>query len=57
MKKKLHCTSCKKEIINDIGSSKFMCPNCGEVEIIRCSECRKIGARYKCHSCNFEGPN
>ncbi|MDD5331358.1 MAG: zinc finger domain-containing protein [Candidatus Nanoarchaeia archaeon] len=51
------CISCKREITNDVGSTSFMCPNCGEVEIVRCLNCRKIAAKYKCKSCGFEGPN
>ncbi|MEM4245138.1 MAG: zinc finger domain-containing protein [Candidatus Nanoarchaeia archaeon] len=55
--KRLICNSCKKEIINERGSVRFKCPNCGDVEIIRCEHCRSIGARYKCSGCEFEGPN
>ncbi|MBL7100420.1 MAG: DUF1610 domain-containing protein [Nanoarchaeota archaeon] len=55
--KKLVCTSCSKEILNDIGSTTFTCPACGKAKIIRCKNCREIGAKYKCKSCNFEGPN
>ncbi|MDD5178347.1 MAG: zinc finger domain-containing protein [Candidatus Nanoarchaeia archaeon] len=57
MKNALKCISCNKEITNDGGSTKFMCPNCHETEIIRCSSCRKTAARYKCKNCGFEGPN
>jgi len=51
------CISCKKRIANNPGSVKFMCPNCGKAEIIRCKDCRKIAARYTCPECGFIGPN
>ncbi|MBI2557819.1 RNA-binding protein [Candidatus Woesearchaeota archaeon] len=51
------CSACKKRITNTIGSTRFMCPRCGKVEIIRCHHCRQIAAKYKCSSCNFEGPD
>lgn len=55
--KKLMCNSCHKEILNEKGSVSFKCPNCGAVEIVRCSHCREIGVRYRCSGCEFEGPN
>jgi predicted RNA-binding Zn-ribbon protein involved in translation (DUF1610 family) len=51
------CVSCGVSIVNDIGAVKFPCPNCGKTTIIRCSKCRKIVTKYKCHECGFEGPN
>ena len=51
------CGSCNTSIVNDTGSVKFPCPNCGKSVIIRCSKCRKIVAKYKCPVCGFEGPN
>lgn len=51
------CSSCKKDITNDVGSARFNCPSCRDEEIIRCYDCRKLATRYKCHSCGFEGPN
>ncbi|MBU0461701.1 MAG: RNA-binding protein [Nanoarchaeota archaeon] len=54
---KVVCNSCKKSIANDSGTVHFKCPKCGKSDIIRCSYCRKIVAKYKCHECNFEGPN
>ena len=57
MKKKIKCVSCVKDIANDVGSTSFMCPSCNEAEIIRCADCRKTGAKYKCPKCGFEGPN
>jgi hypothetical protein len=55
--KKYYCVSCKKEIENLSKASKFMCPNCGKKEIIRCSECREKIIKYVCEECGFEGPN
>jgi Zn-ribbon RNA-binding protein len=51
------CISCKKDITNDNGSVKFMCPGCGKYEIIRCTKCRQIVAKYTCPECGFIGPN
>ncbi|MBI2652946.1 RNA-binding protein [Candidatus Woesearchaeota archaeon] len=51
------CSSCKKRISNTIGSTRFMCPRCAKVEVVRCNHCRQIAAKYKCNSCDFEGPN
>ena len=53
---KLQCNSCKKEIELD-GGVRFLCPNCGKYEIIRCKHCREIAARYVCKGCSFSGPN
>ncbi|MBS3149935.1 DUF1610 domain-containing protein [Candidatus Woesearchaeota archaeon] len=55
--KEKYCNSCKTKVSNIVGSVSFICPNCGEKEIIRCSHCRTIAARYKCENCNFSGPN
>ncbi|MFW6013630.1 MAG: zinc finger domain-containing protein [Nanoarchaeota archaeon] len=57
MTQKYLCTSCKKDITNDVGSTRFMCPACGKIEIIRCNACRKLGTRYTCSDCGFVGPN
>lgn len=57
MVKNLYCSSCKLSVKNDTGSTTFICPNCGKEEIIRCSHCRKISARYECTKCKFSGPN
>ena len=53
----MDCISCKVKVTNMEGTVKFPCPNCGKFEIIRCSHCRKIVAKYKCPECEFEGPN
>ena len=55
--KDLICNSCKTKITNLVGSVSFSCPSCDEEEIIRCSHCRKIVAKYKCGACGFGGPN
>ena len=57
MEQQHSCITCKKNISNDTNSTKFKCPNCGEYEITRCGNCRKIVAKYTCPSCGFEGPN
>jgi predicted RNA-binding Zn-ribbon protein involved in translation (DUF1610 family) len=57
MAEKFVCSSCKKQITNEKGSVKFMCPSCGKYQIIRCKHCRAIAAKYKCAECGFEGPN
>ena len=51
------CSSCKKQITNIVGTADFMCPKCGKEKIVRCKECRKIAAKYKCKECGFVGPN
>lgn len=57
MAEEMLCSCCKKKIANLEGTTKFMCPGCGKVQIIRCGHCRNIVAKYKCHGCGFEGPN
>ncbi len=54
---KLICSSCKKRITNKPGVVRFMCPNCGKEEIVRCKLCRQNASKYKCQSCDFTGPN
>jgi len=49
------CTSCKKTVGS--GATRFKCPKCGKVEIIRCKKCKKLSSKYKCSACEFEGPN
>jgi predicted RNA-binding Zn-ribbon protein involved in translation (DUF1610 family) len=53
----IKCISCYNNIANDSGAARFMCPNCGKYELIRCVKCRKNAAKYKCPNCGFEGPN
>ena len=50
------CNSCKKKVVNDRGSAGFLCPKCGESEIVRCTECRANAVKYHC-GCGFIGPN
>jgi len=47
----------KGRITNMEGSVTFNCPKCGKSEIVRCTDCRKIAAKYKCSECGFTGPN
>jgi predicted RNA-binding Zn-ribbon protein involved in translation (DUF1610 family) len=54
---KLSCTSCKKLVAVISGSVKFLCPGCAKYQIVRCGDCRKMAAKYKCPGCGFEGPN
>jgi|TARA_Y100000310_G_scaffold309729_1_gene354157 hypothetical protein len=56
-KEKLLCSSCKKNIANSKGTTRFNCPNCGKTKIVRCMHCRQIAAKYNCPECEFEGPN
>ncbi len=51
------CNSTKKRIDNDVGAVIFLCPQCGEQEIVRSSFARANALKYKCHGCQFEGPN
>jgi len=55
--KKEACISCGKETINMRGTARFLCPNCSKTEMIRCSHCREVAAKYTCSSCGFLGPN
>ena len=49
------CTSCNLGVQE--GATIFKCPKCGDEEIVRCSDCKRVGVRYKCKKCEFEGPN
>ena len=49
------CTSCGKGL-NEPGTTFFPCPNCGEVEIGRCMNCRDQSVKYVCSNCGFVGP-
>lgn len=53
----MKCNSCKKNISNQAGTAKFMCPKCGKFEILRCANCRQTVAKYVCPGCGFIGPN
>ena len=51
------CTSCNRVISpSDEGDTRFSCPNCNDVLIIRCPKCRLFGNDYICPKCNFKGP-
>ena len=51
------CTSCNKIISpSDEGDTRFSCPKCNDVLIIRCKKCRLFGNTYVCPKCGFEGP-
>lgn len=51
------CSSSKKPINpDDHGAVRFMCPSCGNFEILRSSQSRKLGNAYICHNCGFNGP-
>ncbi|HIH25182.1 RNA-binding protein [Candidatus Woesearchaeota archaeon] len=56
MTKELKCNSCSTRLTNLNGSVVFKCPKCNEHDLIRCTHCRKIVAKYEC-SCGFSGPN
>jgi len=51
----LYCTSCGRGVIGE-NFVRFICPNCGKGEIIRCFVCRKNSRNYVCKKCGFEGP-
>jgi len=50
------CSSCGRLIRPDEKAVVYYCPNCGEVEITRCSKCRKQTVTYVCPICGFNGP-
>ncbi|RMD58632.1 RNA-binding protein [Candidatus Woesearchaeota archaeon] len=53
----VQCITCKKQLLGQTGAARFSCPKCLKTEIVRCNDCRKIAARYRCPECGFEGPN
>ncbi|MCS7120288.1 MAG: zinc finger domain-containing protein [Candidatus Bathyarchaeota archaeon] len=50
------CTSCNRVIGPGVGANKFLCPNCGEITIWRCTKCRSFRRTYRCPGCGFQGP-
>jgi len=52
----MKCTTCGKPLISEERFTKFKCPSCGEVEIIRCESCRVRKIPYVCEKCGFRGP-
>jgi Zn-ribbon RNA-binding protein len=53
---KLICSSCGISLIGQENFVKFNCPNCSEIAIVRCKQCKTLSIPYKCEKCNFEGP-
>lgn len=49
------CTSCNQGVQE--GATIFKCPKCGEEEIVRCKECKRLGVKYTCKKCGWSGPN
>jgi len=50
------CSSCNRLIMPREKAVIFKCPNCGRVEIVRCTKCRKMSVPYECPVCGFKGP-
>ncbi len=50
------CSSCHRIIPPHEHGTAFPCPNCGQVIIVRCRKCRKLGVPYVCPNCGFRGP-
>jgi len=55
MKKDYNCSSCGLTLVG-LKNTIFPCPDCGDVEIGRCKECRDQGEKYECPECGFRGP-
>ncbi|NIP36174.1 MAG: DUF1610 domain-containing protein [Thermoplasmata archaeon] len=49
------CTSCGVPLTEQ-GRASFNCPQCGNVEMGRCNQCRGQGVQYACPECGFIGP-
>ncbi|MHA2218201.1 MAG: zinc finger domain-containing protein, partial [Candidatus Hodarchaeales archaeon] len=51
------CNPCQVAVMpSEHGTTRFPCPSCGMIPIIRCERCRKLGNRYACPNCGFTGP-
>ncbi len=51
------CNPCQVAVMpSEHGTTRFPCPSCGMIPIIRCERCRKLGNRYACPNCGFNGP-
>jgi len=50
------CTSCGANVFAKDNFVKFLCPNCGNIEIVRCSTCKNLSNKYTCSGCGFVGP-
>jgi len=44
-------------VANDKGSVSFLCPQCGQQEIVRSRNERENVVKYTCSKCGFTGPN
>jgi len=45
-----------KQLLIAEGGVKFICPNCGQGVIIRTNKERRMGIKWVCQVCGFEGP-
>ena len=52
----LKCNSCGTDVLAKSNFVQFLCPNCGDELIIRCSTCKALSTKYVCKSCKFTGP-
>jgi len=46
-----------RNVTNETGAARFLCPNCGKAEILRTKNERQIVTKYTCPECGFVGPN
>lgn len=51
------CLATKRRIDNDHGAVVFLCPQCGQYEIVRGTHARVNAIKYTCPNCSFTGPN
>ena len=49
------CISCGINLTGK-NSTVFKCPECGEVKIGRCFQCRDQSVTYECPKCGMRGP-
>ncbi len=52
----MECGSCGMNVRAKKNFVRFMCPECGEGEIIRCFNCKMLSNKYECGKCSFVGP-
>ncbi|TAL47216.1 DUF1610 domain-containing protein [archaeon] len=52
----MKCTTCNTDVLAKKNFVRFNCPDCGQVEIVRCLECKQRNAKYSCSGCAFQGP-
>jgi predicted RNA-binding Zn-ribbon protein involved in translation (DUF1610 family) len=55
MAKAESCSSCGVRLVES-GSTTFSCPQCGEIVLGRCKQCRDQSVTYMCTKCGFSGP-